>query len=74
MRDGGGGRLSIVAECKGAYWDSICSLRSAYRRCAAVEESACMLVGRLLASGVNKKRTGIRRAFMSFRVLKRYSS
>lgn len=45
MRDGDGGRLSIVAECNGAYWDSICSLRSAYRRCAAMEESACKLMG-----------------------------
>lgn len=36
MRDGYGGRLPIVAESNGAYWDSICSLRSAYRRCAAM--------------------------------------
>lgn len=51
MRDGDGGRLSIVAECNGAYWDSICSLRSAYRRYAAMEESACRWV-RLLAISV----------------------
>ncbi len=53
MRDGDGGRLSIVAECNGAYWDSICSLRSAYRMCAAMEESACMLMG--AASGNQRK-------------------
>ncbi len=53
MRDGDGGRLSIVAECNGAYWDSICSLRSAYRRYAAMEESACMLMG--AASGIRCK-------------------
>lgn len=53
MRDGDGGRLSIVAECNGACRNSICSLRSAYRRCAAMEESACMLVG--AASGIQCK-------------------
>lgn len=53
MCDGDGGRLPIVAECNGAYWDSICSLRSAYRVCAAMEESACMLMG--AASGNQRK-------------------
>lgn len=53
MRDGDGDRLSIVAECNGAYWDSICSLRSACRRYAAMEESACMLVG--ATSGIRCK-------------------
>lgn len=53
MRDGDGGRLPIVVEFNGAYWDSICSLWSAYRRCAAMEESACMLMG--AASGNQRK-------------------
>lgn len=66
MRDGDGGRLPIVVEFNGAYWDSICSLRSAYRMCAAMEESACMLMG--AASGNQRKIKAHRiwRAFMSF--------
>lgn len=72
--------MATVAGCQSS-WSATARAVIRYAPCGQRTEGALLWKsrrvcwwGRLLASSVNKKRTGIRRAFMSFQVLKRYSS